>query len=128
MGEIGDGRAGPPLRAILTNEKEDASVRAAAARALGKCKDLSMTATLVSMLRHYEAGIRLASAQGLGDLNDARAVSALIAALRDQDLSVNFAATEALKKITGRDFGPKKEDWAAWWATQPQPEPLPKAP
>lgn len=128
LSEIGNGRAVPPLRTILTDEKQDAHVRAAAARALGKCKDLSVTATLASMLRHPKAEIRLASAQGLGELKDTRAVSALIAVLGVYDLNVNFAVEEALQRITGCNFDANEQGCKASWAAQPQPEALPKAP
>jgi hypothetical protein len=48
-------------------------------------------------------------------LKDPRAVDALIEALKDEDWGVRARAAEALREITGQDFGKDPEKWQKWW-------------
>jgi hypothetical protein len=50
-----------------------------------------------------------------GGGGDPRAVEPLIAALKDEKFQFKARAAEALKKITGKDFGQKPEEWQKWW-------------
>jgi HEAT repeat protein len=43
-------------------------------------------------------------------------VPVLIQALEDQSPAVRQAATEALRTITGQDFGLDVNAWRQWWA------------
>jgi HEAT repeat protein len=48
------------------------------------------------------------------------AVPVLIEALAAADPAVQRGAMEALKSVTGQDFGMDVEQWQQWWAAQQQ--------
>ena len=57
----------------------------------------------------------MACVQVLGNIADPEAVSPLIALLNDKDLDVLICSVEALKNITGQNFGRDTEQWTEWW-------------
>jgi|GEM_PF-2067159 len=59
--------------------------------------------------------LRIQAAQSLGKLKDKRAVPPLIAALGSTAPACQSAFAEALKEITGQDFGQDAEKWLEWW-------------
>jgi HEAT repeat protein/beta-lactamase regulating signal transducer with metallopeptidase domain len=78
-----------------------ASVRAAAAQALGSMRDtLAVRALMEALRRDTDAEVRRNAAWALGQIEDGRAVPALSDALRsDADAEVRRAAAEALGSI-----------------------------
>ena len=54
----------------------------------------------------------------MGRIGDKRAVEPLIEALKDEDEGARWLAAEALKKITGNDFGEDYEEWRKWYEKQ----------
>ena len=58
------------------------------------------------------------AAYALEKLGDERAVEPLIKALKDESASVCWSAVEALKKITGKDFGEDYKKWLNWLQKQ----------
>ncbi|MFN3699646.1 MAG: HEAT repeat domain-containing protein, partial [Dictyoglomus sp.] len=93
----------------------DEDVRGAAAKALGEIKDKRAVEPLISALKDEDWYVREAAAYALGEIGDSRAVEPLISALKDKDEIFQFVAKEALKKITGMDFGIDYEKWNKWW-------------
>ena len=75
------------------------------------------------LARHYEPNeVRAAAAYYLGELQDRDAVPVLIEAMRKY-YYLRPSAAEALRKITGHDFGTRPELWKKWWDSAPQPPP-----
>lgn len=109
---------------------EDAQVRRIAVQVLGEIKDTRAAEPLIEILLKDDEDIGVLSnvVRALGELKDPRAVETLIAALQDEKWVVQISAADALKKITGQNFGEKenfekteqdfKEDavkWQKWW-------------
>lgn len=77
LGEIGDVRAQPSLRAALLDPHR--GIRAAATRALGGCGDMASANLLLTVLKDDpDWEVRLAAVTALGQLKDKRAVPALL--------------------------------------------------
>lgn len=75
------------------------------------------------LARQYEPNeVRSTAAYYLGELQDRDAVPVLIEAMR-KFYYLRPSAAEALRKITGHDFGTRPELWKKWWDSAPQPPP-----
>jgi len=90
---------GPLIFAI---KDEDAGVRGAAARALGRFQDRRAVEPLIQMLRDLAPPVRAAAAETLGKLGDRQAVDWLVEALRDNDPQVRANASRSLEKLGWR--------------------------
>lgn len=111
LGELRDPRAVEPLIVALGSPNE--RLRSAAAEALGKIKDARAAERLIAALKDQSSPVRLRAAGALGEIKDARATEPLITMLKDP---INqWDAAEALKKITGQDFGTDHGKWKQWW-------------
>jgi hypothetical protein len=76
----------------------DSHVRARAAVALGKLKDVRAVEPLIEALSDSNESVRTSVAEALGELGDERAIEPLIAAFAD-GIEVRFYAAEALRLI-----------------------------
>jgi hypothetical protein len=76
---------------------------------------------LIAELRDRAEGVRWAAASLLGQLGDERAIDPLIEALQRPDMAA--AAADALRTITGQDFGEDPRRWAAWRRGEPADAP-----
>jgi len=113
LGEIKDPRAVEPLISALKDS--DWRVRRGVAYALREIKDPRAVEPLISALKDSDWRVRQAAVIVLGEIKDPRAVEPLISALKDIDPNVRWPAAEALKKITGQDFGEDQRKWQEWW-------------
>jgi len=68
-----------------------------------------------------ETEIRAEAAHALGQYADRTVVQALIASLDDRSLAVNSNARDALKTLTGEDFGFNRREWQAWYNETARP-------
>jgi len=91
-------RVGQPAVGGLTDalRDENAAVRRAAAKALGKIRHVDGTRGLRASLLDVDADVRRFSAQALGRIGDESSVDVLGEALRDEDARVRKAAAGAL--------------------------------
>ena len=105
---------------------ENCSVRIAAAKTLVKIGKPAVEPLIAVLKDKNELFARQTAAKALGKIGDSRAVEPLVAILKDikdkgkysLDLFVQAEAAEALKKITGQDFGGDYEKWSTWWQEQ----------
>jgi HEAT repeat protein len=96
LSRIGD----PALEWLREAVSSDtASVRAAAARALGELADPRAVEPLIAALDDDSEEVRRHAARALGEVPDSRAVEPLVAALGDDDKEVRENAMEALGAI-----------------------------
>lgn len=95
-----DNRAVPTLIDLLRDP--DATLRTAAAVALGKVQDPRATAALVELVRDPDDLVRWAAVQALEISGDESVVEPLIHALSDEDPYLREEAIEALSRI-GRE-------------------------
>ena len=105
----------PLLIEALQDEEE--LVRIEAARALQRIHNPIAVRPLIDRLDaevEVSSDVRAACANALGQYAERRVVSALIASLRDQSLSVNHSAEEALRFLTGQDFGLDQRAWIGY--------------
>jgi HEAT repeat protein len=100
-------------------------VHAAAVSGLGTVGgDKARTKLREVLARHYEPNdVRSTAAYYLGELQDRDAVPLLIEAM-SKFYYLRSSCAEALRKVTGYDFGTRPELWKDWWNSAPQPPPL----
>jgi hypothetical protein len=71
--------------------------------------------TLTGYLKSPELELRLAAVNAAAAKGDKEIVPDLIPVLGDRDPTLVRAAYQALKKLTGKDHGPKLSAWQRWW-------------
>jgi len=91
---------------------ENAAVRVACCRALGKRAETASVASLAGALKQdKDVDVRMAAAEALGKINSPDSMKALAVALDDRDPALQYAGVQSLKAITGRDYGPDVQAW-----------------
>jgi len=127
LGEIKDPRAVEPLIAALKDDEGWCWVQIEAAKALVKIKDPRAVEPLIAALKDDDLpSVQMEAAKALGELKDPRAVEPLIAAVKPEswiwdarsetlDPLYDLRPVEALRKITGKDFGYDQAKWREWW-------------
>jgi hypothetical protein len=91
---------------------ENAAVRVACCRALGKRAEPTTVASLAGALRSdKDVDVRMAAAVALGKINSPDSIKALAIALDDRDPALQYTGVQSLKAITGRDYGPDVQAW-----------------
>jgi HEAT repeat protein len=110
-------------RPLTTPEMAD--LHAVAVQALGTIGGDSARAKLRDVLtRHNEPNeVRSAAALYLGKLQDRDAIAVLIEVM-SKFYYLRSSCADALREITGYDFGTRPDLWRNWWNGAPQPPPL----
>lgn len=67
----------------------------------------------INTLKDKDLEARRIAAWALGEIKNRQAIEPLILALKDEN--VRWDSAEALKKITGEDFGTEYDKWKNWW-------------
>lgn len=67
----------------------------------------------INTLKDKDLEARRIAAWALGEIKNRQAIEPLILALKDE--KVSWDSAEALKKITGEDFGTEYAKWKNWW-------------
>jgi HEAT repeat protein/beta-lactamase regulating signal transducer with metallopeptidase domain len=80
---------------------ENAEVRSAAARSLGKLKDSRAVPGLIGALRDPDPKVRASAAEALAEFEDTRAIAPLTSLLGDPSTDVKQTALEALSHFEG---------------------------
>ncbi|MBU0754950.1 MAG: HEAT repeat domain-containing protein [Planctomycetes bacterium] len=102
---------------VLPALRDDApKVRNHAVSIILKLGDRSAINPLIELMDDRYEMIRVNAARALGEMGDLQACGALIKNLTHPKESVRFYAHEALKKLSGKNFGLDEEDWKEWWA------------
>lgn len=127
IGELAprEGRAEALGRLSLAVKDEDAFVREASIRALGKLDDKQAVPVLLATLRDKATPVRAAAAWALGELEDPRATEPLMRTLWDAEAEVRAQAAWALGEIGDasaagplamalKDASPTVRKQAAW--------------
>ena len=98
-------------------------VRLAAAKALQRLHEPEVADLLWPRLVDPEedSDVRTEVAIALGQYPTPAVFNALVAALSQRELAVNTAAIDALRSITGKDFGIDEDKWLVHMASAPQP-------
>jgi HEAT repeat protein len=89
---------------------EDATVREAAARAVGTMQPTDGCSHLMIALVDEEPDVRIAAAEALGDCNNSAAIQPLRLLLNDSDSWVQAAALRSLVQLAGEDALPDTLD------------------
>ncbi|QDV07639.1 HEAT repeat protein [Planctomycetes bacterium Poly30] len=104
----------------------DEAQRLTAVLELAETGDPAVAEYILPMLTDSDSFVRMVSVQGLGDLGYKPAVPHLIDRLGDERWTVREAARDALRTLTGKNFGfdptarelemkKRIEQWRAWW-------------
>jgi len=116
LGLMGDTRAIPELVGLLGDGYD--GPRSAATRVLVRI-GRPATAALISALSEGDATARMWVPNALGKIGDRRAVGPLVAAAerarREKAWWILKRTTQALTKLTGKNFGKDAAKWRAWW-------------
>jgi bilin biosynthesis protein len=112
LGLIKDPRAVNPLISALSDENRN--VRMMASWSLIEIGDPAVDA-LVEVLKEKTSRARGDAAWALGKIKSTSAVPTLVAALNEADPVLQKDAAEALKRITGQDYGTDVKSWEKWW-------------
>lgn len=107
------------LADVITKLNTNAS-KEAAREALAKRFQRLKTNSLGDYMQENDRELRLAAASAVRLKNDTSAAASLIPLLADQDIGVSTAALDALKSISGQDFGKSVERWSRWLDTVPK--------
>jgi hypothetical protein len=137
LGNIGPEEGVVPALIQTMEEHEDPDARASAAEALGKMgPEEGVVPALIQALDDVQIltdrrigppewwSVREAAAKALGEIGPeaVEAVPALIGVLSNKDesqsLSVSWATQDALRAITGQEFGEDAGRWRQWWEGQ----------
>jgi HEAT repeat protein len=118
MVKMKDPRAVEPLIGALKHEDE--YVRIEAAEALGEVKDPRTVDPLIAALKDEDARVQESAADSLGRMGARRAIEPLIQALQQSNKyhdwrNISFGISNALKTLTGQDFGKDHGKWQKWW-------------
>lgn len=107
-----------PLAGLLNDEIY--GVRMTAANSLGELGDLRATEYLEVKVLENDFGITGHAALAIAELGDNTAVETLILALSlDLTEPDPWAVCEALKELTGEDFGQDRAVWISWYESLP---------
>ncbi len=98
-GALGDPRGVELDRLIDQLKRNDSTMRAKAASALGRLGDKRAVEPLIAALKDNDARVRMSAALALAALGDKRAVEPLIAALKDEDRRVRSMSAMALNML-----------------------------
>jgi HEAT repeat protein len=90
-------------------------VRNRARDLLLKIKNPGAVEVLIASLKSEAINVRKEIIHILGKSGDYRAVEPLVEILNSKDKSEKKRAAEALKSITGKDYGVKYKKWKKWW-------------
>lgn len=101
---------------------EDGAVRIACCEELGKRAEAVSVASLANALRTDEnVDVRMAATEALGKIKSPESIKALAAALEDRDPAMQFVGVQAMKSVTGKDYGPNVQAWQQVAAGGPLP-------
>jgi hypothetical protein len=112
LGEVGLPEGRPAIVRAL--DDPDPVVRQAAYHALGKVGIPSDATTLARRVTaDADQDCKIAAIRGVAKLkpNDPRIEVALVEGMEDQSPALRLYSVEALREITGKDFGPDPEPW-----------------
>jgi len=120
------GRHGEPADAeLVAKQLNDKSpqVRLAAARALQRLHNPSVTAVMCSRLidEAEESSVRIELAVALGQYPSDDVFQALAATLDARELAVNLAVLDSLLLLTDKDFGIDRPLWLSWYRSTKTP-------
>ncbi len=80
-----------------------------------KTKDPGAVDAFIAELKSKNSSTRRTMVEILGQRKERRAVGPLIEMLKSRDRWERKRAANALKSITGKDFGVKYKKWKKWW-------------
>ncbi len=95
-------------------DHDDPRVRATALYGLSKCGRKECVPKILPLLSAHEWQVRVAAMEALADLDDDRAVKPLVLRLGDEEGRLRGDLADALKKLTGKDFGIDMDLWISW--------------
>jgi HEAT repeat protein len=110
-----DGRFARELLAALAVNRP--GVRQAAAEALAVVADAALVRRLGAVAADSRADLatRQAALWALGRSGRQQAVPLLLKYLADDSQALAQMAADALAELSGQDYGPDRDRWAAWW-------------
>ncbi len=109
--QMRDVLARSPMESLLDDERP--YVRSSAAFVLEAVGGETSVEALIPLLKDPRAKANAAGA--LGKIGDRRAIEPLAELLNDENSNIRWRTLDALKDITGEDFGDSPDLWLMWW-------------
>ncbi|MCU0726938.1 MAG: HEAT repeat domain-containing protein, partial [Planctomycetes bacterium] len=128
LGSLHAPAAADAIRMLLKSEK-DPRVLSMALFGAGTKKLADAMDQILPHLEHSDWQVRVAAIEALGELKDERALMPLIDRLMNERGRLREDIAQALKKITGKDFGRDANKWRQWFherdkmESDPPPQP-----
>jgi hypothetical protein len=124
LGTLHAPAAADAIRALLKSEK-DPRVLSMALFGAGTKKLADAMDQILPHLEHSDWQVRVAAIEALGELKDERGLMPLIDRLMNERGRLREDIAQALRKITGKDFGRDANKWRQWYHERDKMEPDP---
>ncbi|MBM3989935.1 MAG: HEAT repeat domain-containing protein [Planctomycetes bacterium] len=122
LGDTGNACSIPALASAMSIHPELAAIAISQARRVGASMDHEANGALSSAVRPHLGAARVelasAAARTLGELCDAASAQRLVELLDAAEPALAESAHWSLRRMSGLDFGPCREAWVAWLASE----------
>ena len=122
LGDTGNACTIPALASALSIHPELAAIAISQARRVGASMDHEANGALSSAVRPHLCAARVelasAAARTLSELCDAASAQRLVELLDAAEPALAESAHWSLRRMSGLDFGPRREAWVAWLASE----------
>jgi HEAT repeats/von Willebrand factor type A domain len=99
-------------------EDGEVAVRAEALDALTAFKSPLVVPKAIASLKHADRRVRQSAIKALTVVRSKDSVEPLIQLLTKEEGILILDLAEALANLTGKEFGPKPDEWVKWWAEE----------
>ena len=105
-------------KVVALCDDPEVAVRCGALDALTGFKSPLVVPKAIASINHESRQVRQSAFRALTIVRNKAAVEPLVLRMAKEEGVLILDLAEALANLTGKEFGPKPEDWTKWWAEQ----------